>query len=30
MSGYTCWMEHDEYKEVVLEDIDVGGYDDVD
>jgi hypothetical protein len=20
MSGYTCWMEHGEYKEVVLED----------
>jgi hypothetical protein len=24
MSGYTCWTEHDEYKEVV------GGDDDVD
>jgi hypothetical protein len=24
MSGYTCWMEHDKYKEVV------GGDDDVD
>jgi hypothetical protein len=23
-SGYTCWMEHGEYKEVVLEDTDVG------
>jgi hypothetical protein len=30
MSGYTCWTEHDEYKEVVLEDTDVGGDDDVD
>jgi hypothetical protein len=30
MSGYTCWMEHGEYKEVVLEDTDVGGDDDVD
>jgi hypothetical protein len=30
MSGYTYWMEHDEYKEIVLEDTDVGGDDDVD
>jgi hypothetical protein len=30
MSGYTCWTEHGEYKEVVLDDIDVGGDDDVD
>jgi hypothetical protein len=30
MSGYTCWMEHGEYKEVVLEDTNVGGDDDVD
>jgi hypothetical protein len=30
MSGYTYWMEHDEYKEVVLEDTDVVGDDDVD
>jgi hypothetical protein len=30
MSGYTYWMEHNEYKEVVLEDTDVGGDDDVD
>jgi hypothetical protein len=30
MRGYTCWTEHDEYKEVVLEDTDVGGDDDVD
>jgi hypothetical protein len=30
MSGYTCWTEHGEYKEVVLEDTDVGGDDDVD
>jgi hypothetical protein len=29
MSGYTYWMEHNEYKEVVLKDTDVGG-DDVD
>jgi hypothetical protein len=30
MSGYTCWMEHGEYQEVVLEDTDVGGDDDID
>jgi predicted nucleotide-binding protein (sugar kinase/HSP70/actin superfamily) len=24
MSGYTCWTEHGEYKEVMLEDTDVG------
>jgi hypothetical protein len=30
MSGYTCWTVHGEYKEVVLEDTDVGGDDDVD
>jgi hypothetical protein len=30
MSGYTCWTEHGKYKEVVLEDTDVGGNDDVD
>jgi hypothetical protein len=30
MTGYTCWMEHGEYKEVVLEDTDVGGDGDVD
>jgi hypothetical protein len=30
MSGYTCWTEHGEYKEVVFEDPDVGGDDDVD
>jgi hypothetical protein len=30
MSGYTCWTEHGEYKEVVLEDTNVGGDDDVD
>jgi hypothetical protein len=30
MSGYTYWMEHGEYKEVVLEDTDVGGDDDID
>jgi hypothetical protein len=30
MSGYTCWTEHGEYKEVVLEDTDVRGDDDVD
>jgi hypothetical protein len=30
MSGYTCWTEHGEYKEVVLEDIDVGVDNDVD
>jgi hypothetical protein len=30
MSWYTCWMEHDEYKEGVLDDTDVGGDDDVD
>jgi hypothetical protein len=30
MSGYTCLTEHSEYKEVVLEDTDVGGDDDVD
>jgi hypothetical protein len=29
MSEYTCWTEHREYKEVVLEDTDVGGDDDV-
>jgi hypothetical protein len=29
MSGYTCWMKHDEYKEIVLEDTDVEGDDDV-
>jgi hypothetical protein len=30
MSGYTCWMKHGKYKEVVLENTDVGGDDDVD
>jgi hypothetical protein len=25
MSGYTCWTEHGEYKEVVLEDTDIEG-----
>jgi hypothetical protein len=30
VSGYTCWTKHDEYKEVVLEDTDVGGDNDVD
>jgi hypothetical protein len=30
MSGYNCWTEHGEHKEVVLEDTDVGGDDDVD
>jgi hypothetical protein len=30
MSGYTCWTEHGEHMEVVLEDTDVGGDDDVD
>jgi hypothetical protein len=30
VSGYTYWTEHGEYKEVVLEDTDVGGDDDVD
>jgi hypothetical protein len=30
MSGYTCSMEHGEYKEVVLEDTDVRSDDDVD
>jgi hypothetical protein len=30
MNGYTCWMDNGEYKEVVLEDIEVGGDDDVD
>jgi hypothetical protein len=30
MSGYTYWTEHDEYKEVLLQDTDVGGDDDVD
>jgi hypothetical protein len=30
MSGYTCWMEHSEYKKVVLEDTAMGGDDDVD
>jgi hypothetical protein len=30
MSGCTYWAEHGEYKEVVLEDTDVGGDDDVD
>jgi hypothetical protein len=30
MSGYTCWTEYAEYKEVVLEDIDVRGNDNVD
>jgi hypothetical protein len=30
MSGYTCWTEHGEYKEVVLEDTDVEGDDDID
>jgi hypothetical protein len=30
VSRYTWWTEHHEYKEVVLEDIDVGGDDDVD
>jgi hypothetical protein len=28
MSGYTYWTEHGGYKEVVLEDTDVGGDDD--
>jgi hypothetical protein len=30
MSGYICWTEHGEYKEVVLEETDVGGDNDVD
>jgi hypothetical protein len=30
MSGYICWIEHGEYKKVVLEDTDVRGDDDVD
>jgi hypothetical protein len=30
MSGYTYWTEHGEYKEVLLQDTDVGGDDDVD
>jgi hypothetical protein len=30
MCGYTYWTEHGEYEEVVLGDIDVGGYDNVD
>jgi hypothetical protein len=30
MSRYTYWTEHGEYKEVVLEDTDVGADDDVD
>jgi hypothetical protein len=30
MSGYNCWTEHGEHKEVVFEDTDVGGDDDVD
>jgi hypothetical protein len=30
MSGYTYWTEHNEHKEVVLEDTDVGVDDDVD
>jgi hypothetical protein len=30
MNGYTCWMDNGEYKEVVLEDIEVGGDDNVD
>jgi hypothetical protein len=30
MSGYTRWMEHGEYKEVVLEDTNVRGDDDAD
>jgi hypothetical protein len=30
MSGYTCWTEHDEHKEVVLEDTVVRSDDDVD
>jgi hypothetical protein len=30
MSGYNCWTQHGEYKEVVLEETDVGGDDDVD
>jgi hypothetical protein len=30
MSGYTYWTKHGEYKEVVLEDTNVGGDDDVD
>jgi hypothetical protein len=30
MSRYTCWTEHGEYKEVVLEETDVGGDNDVD
>jgi hypothetical protein len=30
ISGYTCWMEHGEYKEVMVKDADVGGDDDVD
>jgi hypothetical protein len=29
MSGYTCWTEHGEHNEVVLEDTDVGGDDDI-
>jgi hypothetical protein len=30
MSGYTYWTEHDEHKEVVLEDTVVRSDDDVD
>jgi hypothetical protein len=30
MTGYTCWTEHSEYKEVVLEDTNMGGDDHVD
>jgi hypothetical protein len=30
ISGYTYWTEHNEYKEVVYEDTDVVGDDDVD
>jgi hypothetical protein len=30
MSEYTCWMEHGEYKDVVLEDTDLASDDDVD
>jgi hypothetical protein len=30
MSGYTYWMDHSEYREVVHEDTDVGGDDDID
>jgi hypothetical protein len=30
ISGYTYWTEHGEYKQVVLEDTNMGGDDDVD